>query len=185
MRVRCIFYIFKAKYLENKKWSGTDTKTWSCGFPGNLKWSDSPGAFAAGGQQAWDWRAVCSGFSPSLLQRTQRSPKAFAFEMRLVPSDWHYVIVVTAATQGLLMTLPGLLCLTRGEAWPALLHLILSSFKHADKMKELQGAQPTPSTSLFQSTPCPSCFNYITAICPSFHPPLKLSSFFFFWCISK
>lgn len=139
-----------------------------------------PWAFAAGGQQAWDWRAVCSGFSPSLLQRTQRSPKAFAFEMRLVPSDWHYVIVVTAATQGLLMTLPGLLCLTRGEAWPALLHFILSSFKHADKMKELQGAQPTPSTSLFQSTPCPSCFNYITAICPSFHPPLKLSSFFFF-----
>lgn len=44
MRVRCIFCIFKTKYLEiKKKKSGTSIKIWNSGFPENLRWFDSSG----------------------------------------------------------------------------------------------------------------------------------------------
>lgn len=175
MRVRCIFCIFKTKYLEIKKkiWHIYQNLEFRLPWESSLVWQ--LWAVAAEGRQARGWRAVCPDFSPSPLQRTQRSPRVLAFEMRLVPSEWHYVIVVTAATQGLVVTLLRLLVPDPGWGLGSPLTFHSVKFQAHRWDERIAGAQPTPSTSLLQSALCPSCFNDVTIICSSFHPPHEIN----------
>lgn len=79
MRVRCIFCIFKANYLEEEelqKRSGTNTKTWSPGFPGNLRWFDSSGpVLLRDSKPGVGERSVLFGLQPLPTSEDTKVPK--------------------------------------------------------------------------------------------------------------
>lgn len=108
-RARCIYYIFKTIKPSFKKIDSfcTDIKNWNLIFSWNFRWFDNTGLVLPRGKTCWGLWALPSTAEPLLTFKTIYTAwpqKAFEFEILLVLSEWHSIIMVIVAILDLFLT---------------------------------------------------------------------------------